>query len=195
MAEPFEKIAEEATRQIDQRNYDSAIQILKKAWADWQHEAEYWTLLGQAYLSGGRVPEAEEAYARSHTISPGFGSQFNLAECAFVRGDHLLATGGFRKALGLMPEDPSYRSIAAFKVIVSEALCGEAEQAAGELEPELTPAGRLYLEIFKRLIASESASALALLKLPEAMDGECAPYLDTLLTAELISIQPPATAP
>lgn len=186
-----EEIARDAERRIREEDYEGAGWALESIRADWQDEPEFWSLLGRAYLCGDRPYDAEEPLARAQALAPTFENQFNLAECTFVRGDYPLAAGEFRKALGLAPENPENRGIAAFKVIVSEELSGESGKPAGHLETELIPAGRLYLEIFRRLMASESESALAFLKLPEAMDAVCAPYLDTLLTADLISIRKP----
>jgi tetratricopeptide (TPR) repeat protein len=191
MSGSFEEIARDAERRISEQDYEGAWWALEKIQADCQDEPEFWSLLGRAYLCGDRPYDAEEPLARAQALAPTFDNQFNLAECAFVRGDYPLAAGEFRKALGLAPDNPDYRGITAFKVIVSEELSGESGKPAGNLEAELIPAGRLYLEIFRRLMASESASALTFLGLPEATDAGCAPYLDTLLTADLISIQKP----
>ena len=191
MSRAFEEIARDAERRIKEQDFEGAWWALEKIRTDWQDEPEYWSLLGRAYLCGERPYDAEEPLARAQALAPSFDNQFNLAECAFVRGDYGLAAGEFRKALGLAPARPDYRSIAAFKVILSDVLSGDVGKPSDDLEAELIPAGRLYLEIFRRLMASDSAGAMAFLKLPQAMEGECAPYLDTLLTAELIEIRKP----
>lgn len=83
-----------------------------------------------------------------------------------------------------------FRGIAAYKAIISESLSGH-DYPVNALETELIPEGMLYLEIFRRLQASDTAGALALLELPAARSAQCAPYLDSLITADLISVKSP----
>lgn len=186
----FEKIAREVTERIHAGHPQSAITMLEEIRADWQEHAEYWANLGQAYLAAGRTFDAQEALALANQHAPTFASLFNLAESAFIRGDYLLAAQGFRDASGTNPENPAFRGIAAFKVILSESLSGN-DIPTDDLEAALVPEGKLYLEIFRRLQNSDSTGALAFLELPAARSPNCAPYLDSLITAHLISVESP----
>ena len=117
---------------------------------------------------------------------PSFEIQFNLAECAFVRGDYQLAKERFKNAVEISSSNPTYHSIAAFKVIVSAGLNDEAEMVSEFYSKNLTSTGRHYLEIVRSVWDRDISRVTELLKSPKNNSSDSSSYIDTLRTSGIL---------
>ncbi|SHI54667.1 Tetratricopeptide repeat-containing protein [Rubritalea squalenifaciens DSM 18772] len=180
----WETLYQEAKREFEAQNYRNAVSLLEEGLDLASDSLNYLQLLGGAYQANGQVMEAEQVFLQIHDIEPSFGSQFNLAECAFVRGDYALAQEEFKRALSMAPAEPIHRSIAAFKVIVSAGLAGSPIPDC--YDQEFTDTGSHYNQLVHSIWDNDLERAHELIESPQTNSSDAGPYIDTLRTSGMI---------
>jgi len=109
----IEELTKFINHEIASKNYGGAISKLEELKNQWENDAAFLELLGASYLAGDQVEQAETVLMQAQEISPKFETQFNLGECAFIRGDYALAINEFKIAHTLISNE-SYRRIVGF---------------------------------------------------------------------------------
>ncbi|MGJ8655157.1 MAG: tetratricopeptide repeat protein [Akkermansiaceae bacterium] len=182
----YESLTKEVHLAMQSRNYPEAVRVLESGRDRWGDSVEFIELLGQAYLANDEVEKAEATLLEAYEMKPSFLTMINLAECAFVRGDYLLAVEGFRTAYSAIPDNWGYGELVAFKVVVSSLLSGEDISGCEGFVADCGVMGKDFIEIVRAILAEESVRAMELLEKSETESMDAAPYIDALLTADLI---------
>ena len=188
MSSTFEELVESFQWDLRAKNYDVAIAALENASEKFGSRPEYHEILGQVYLQAERGHEASDALREALKLRPKFETQFNYAEAAFLLGDFDVCRAEFRLAFELAPDVAEYRSIAAFKVIVSDVMAEELAEEHSKFEESLTDTGRHFLRIIRALESDRCDVAEALISLPEARASDSALYFDTLQTCGILTV-------
>lgn len=94
-----------ASQALKGRDFETAITAAERAVGMSPREASYRTLLGQAYLQGGRLVSAETAFGDALTLDPANGrATLSLALVQIALGKHDLALTTLRGAQGPIAE-------------------------------------------------------------------------------------------
>lgn len=97
----------EATRKVQQGDFDGAIDILKNVIQENQQDANAYYLLGISYLKKKMLPEAIEALTRTTELVPSFAPAYHQIGAAYgEKGEEDKTIEFYDKALELNPMSP-----------------------------------------------------------------------------------------
>jgi tetratricopeptide (TPR) repeat protein len=99
-----QKVFQHAQEEVNNKNYERAIALLRYVADADPKDFEAWTELGTAYFRQRQFAEAEQAYQRALAEHPNFGlALLNLGKLRFTRKDYPSAIEALRRAVALKP--------------------------------------------------------------------------------------------
>lgn len=119
------------------KNYDDALEKVRKAEALKPDQPEIINFRGAIYAETGRYPEAVALYEKSLAINPdSFWPAFNIGEVDFIQGKYADARVKFQKMLDKLPKNELLR----FKIVLTYLLEKDDKAAKAELDKFTFPA-------------------------------------------------------
>src|SRR6058998_2393243 len=138
VANPLNDLLEEAQRDIDNKNFESAIAPLQKVIADQPEFAYAHFQLAYVYTALKRTDEARAEYARTIAIDPKMSEAYlNLGILLLDKQENAAAVAPLRKAVDLLPAQshPRYLLAVALDRSGDHAGAAEAFEALLHLDP------------------------------------------------------------
>src|SRR5437016_3468671 len=138
VANPLNDLLDEAQRDIDKSNFESAIAPLQKVIADQPEFAYAHFQLAYVYTALKRTDEARAEYARTIAIDPKMSEAYlNLGILLLDRQENAAAAAPLRKAVDLLPAQshPRYLLAVALDRLGDHAGAAEAFEALLHLDP------------------------------------------------------------
>jgi Flp pilus assembly protein TadD len=190
LANPLNELLDEAQRDIDANNFESAIAPLQKFIAEQPDVAYGHFQLAYAYTGLKRSEEARAEYEHAIALDPKMPeAPLNLG-ILLLEKDAAAAVAPLRKAVELLPAQDRPRMLLGAALERSGDLAGAAESFEGALHlnprdaQALMHLGNLYLRLkrpadaetkFRNALEIEPDSALAALNLAESLDAQKKP--------------------
>src|SRR5438309_5638233 len=138
VANPLNDLLDEAQRDIDKSNFESAVAPLQKVIADQPEFAYAHFQLAYVYTALKRTDEARAEYARTIAIDPKMSEAYlNLGTLLLDKNDNAAAVAPLRKAVDLLPAQshPRYLLAVALDRSGDHAGAAEAFEALLHLDP------------------------------------------------------------